>query len=517
MPAGELLHRPVTTRSKDLISFPYFVDEEDPPPQPIKPGKGLTEYVIRTGRSLLCDEATDRILRGRGEVEVVGAPSAIWLGVPLIVDGKTIGAMVVQHYGDPKAYGPAELRMLEFVSSQVARSIERKRAEAAVRESETILRVFINALPGPALLVDRDEVILEANEAMATSLGRSRNELVGRKAFESLSPEAARLRRGRLIRCLEIEQPVVFEDDRAGRSFLNYMYPVLDHNKVVNRVAVFALDMTARKEAERALLREKSFGDTIIESLPGSFFCIEVDAERMSFIRWNSTQENLLGYSAGELGGLDPLTTIAPEDRSTVAEKIAEAMASGTSSVEVALLAKAGKTIPVLMTGARAIIEGRTYVLGTAIEIGRRKEAEEALRDSEELYRRLVASIPDLIIRTDLDREHPLRQRDRRAASAGRTTSSAWSAAISSRSSRRRTATRPSRAPRRMFDNDASGRRRSVSSSKASPASSSKWTAPFCAARRGRPTASSISAGTSPSASGPRKASATAWPSCGRR
>jgi PAS domain S-box-containing protein/putative nucleotidyltransferase with HDIG domain len=78
-------------------------------------------------------------------------------------------------------------------------------------------------------------------------------------------------------------------------------------------------------------------------------------------------------------------------------------MASGTSSVEVALLTKAGKRIPVLMTGARAIIEGRTYVLGTAIEIGRRKEAEEALRDSEELYRRLVASVPDLIIRTDLD------------------------------------------------------------------------------------------------------------------
>jgi len=401
MPAGNF-YIALFDRSKNLITFPYFVDEEDPPPQPVKPGKGLTEYVIRTGRSLLCDEAADQILRGSGEVEVVGAPSAIWLGVPLIVDSETIGAMVVQHYADPKAYGPAELRMLEFVSSQVARSIDRKRAEAAVRESETILRVFINALPGPAILIDRDEVILEANEAMAASLGRSRNELVGRKAFESLSPEAARLRRGRLIRCLEIEQPVVFEDDRAGRSFLNYMYPVLDHNKVVNRVAVFALDMTARKEAERALLREKSFGDTIIESLPGSFFCIEVDAERMSFIRWNSTQENLLGYSAGELGGLDPLTTIAAEDRSTVAEKIAEAMASGTSSVEVALLTKAGKRIPVLMTGARAIIEGRTYVLGTAIEIGRRKEAEEALRDSEELYRRLVAAVPDLIIRTDL-------------------------------------------------------------------------------------------------------------------
>ena len=112
-------------QEKDLIRFPYFVDEIDPPPRPVKPGKGLTEYVIRTGHSLLCDETTDRILRGRGEVEIVGAPSTVWLGVPLIVDGKTKGAMVVQHYGNPNAYGPVEQRMLEFVSSQVARSIER--------------------------------------------------------------------------------------------------------------------------------------------------------------------------------------------------------------------------------------------------------------------------------------------------------------------------------------------------------------------------------------------------------
>ncbi|NTU51636.1 MAG: PAS domain-containing protein [Candidatus Aminicenantes bacterium] len=117
--------------AQDLISFPYFVDEEDSAPEAKKPGKGLTEYVLRTGRPLLCDEAADRDLRARGEVEVVGAPSAIWLGVPLIVDGKTTGAMVVQHYTSPTAYGPRELRMLEYVSSQVARSRVTERCSPA--------------------------------------------------------------------------------------------------------------------------------------------------------------------------------------------------------------------------------------------------------------------------------------------------------------------------------------------------------------------------------------------------
>jgi PAS domain S-box-containing protein len=37
-----------------LLSFPYFVDAEDPTPTPKQLGRGLTEYVLRTGEPLLC-------------------------------------------------------------------------------------------------------------------------------------------------------------------------------------------------------------------------------------------------------------------------------------------------------------------------------------------------------------------------------------------------------------------------------------------------------------------------------
>ncbi|MBU1299910.1 MAG: PAS domain S-box protein [Bacteroidetes bacterium] len=119
---------------KDLISFPYFIDEFDTVFPPMKPGKGLTAYVIRTGKSLLCDEATDKELRRLGEIELIGTLSPIWLGVPLSVENKTIGAMVVQHYTDPNAFGLRELQLLEYVSSQIAKVIERKWAEEEIRQ-----------------------------------------------------------------------------------------------------------------------------------------------------------------------------------------------------------------------------------------------------------------------------------------------------------------------------------------------------------------------------------------------
>jgi PAS domain S-box-containing protein len=124
-------------RDADLITFPYYVDEYDEIfSEAIKPRNGLTEYILRTGKSLLCTSAMHHKLEQRGEVELIGTPSPIWLGVPLKVDNNVIGVMVVQHYSDPRVYGERERRILEFVSSQVAMVINRKKSEDALRASE---------------------------------------------------------------------------------------------------------------------------------------------------------------------------------------------------------------------------------------------------------------------------------------------------------------------------------------------------------------------------------------------
>lgn len=119
---------------KETLSYPYFVDEVDTPLPPGPVGRGLTAYVLRTGKSLLCDEKMDEELRRTGEIELVGIPSPIWLGVPLKTDGKTMGIMVVQHYTDPCAYSERDLQMLEFVSAEVAHAIARKKSEERIQE-----------------------------------------------------------------------------------------------------------------------------------------------------------------------------------------------------------------------------------------------------------------------------------------------------------------------------------------------------------------------------------------------
>jgi len=126
----------LTDVASGLLTFPYRVDEHDSPAALVEPRRGLAEYVLGTGQSLLCDTKKREQLKQAGEIEFVGTPSQIWLGVPLSVDGNVIGVMAVQDYDDPAAYGIREQRVLEFVSSQVAMVIGRKRAEDVRREDE---------------------------------------------------------------------------------------------------------------------------------------------------------------------------------------------------------------------------------------------------------------------------------------------------------------------------------------------------------------------------------------------
>src|SRR5580658_5967594 len=83
-----------------LLSFPYFVDEEDPTPVPKALGRGLTEYVLRSGEPILATPSVFEELVQRGEVELIGAASLDWLGVPLKSGANCIGALVVQSYSE---------------------------------------------------------------------------------------------------------------------------------------------------------------------------------------------------------------------------------------------------------------------------------------------------------------------------------------------------------------------------------------------------------------------------------
>jgi len=154
-----------------LLSFPYFVDEEDPIPVSKPLGRGLTEYVLRSGEPLLATPQVFEELVRRGEVELIGAASLDWLGVPLKSGTTCIGVLVVQSYNENARFGERDREILKFVSQQLAAAIEHKRYEEALRRSEARSRSLILSAAFGICRCTLGGRFLDVNPALIAMLG----------------------------------------------------------------------------------------------------------------------------------------------------------------------------------------------------------------------------------------------------------------------------------------------------------------------------------------------------------
>jgi PAS domain S-box-containing protein len=109
------------------ITFPNFIDKHNKVPESSSPGKGMAEYVLRTGKATLIDNRRIKELEKSGEIEIKGTLPKIWLGVPLKLSSKIIGVIAVQDYEDTTCYSESEMQLFIFIAEQIAQAIERKR------------------------------------------------------------------------------------------------------------------------------------------------------------------------------------------------------------------------------------------------------------------------------------------------------------------------------------------------------------------------------------------------------
>ena len=171
------------------------------------------------------------------------------------------------------------------------------------------------------------------------------------------------------------------EVEAFGGIFLVSCTPVFDEKGDLQKIIHIATDITERKRrAEEALLKEKIFSETMINSLPGIFCLFD---ENGNFLRWNRYLEVVSGYSSEETGKMNPLDFFSGEEKKRVEESIREVLVKGESHVEANFISKDGRRTPYYFKGLRFISDNRPYLIGIGIDITERKRAEEALLLSE--------------------------------------------------------------------------------------------------------------------------------------
>ena len=186
---------------KDEIRFPYFVDEKDDdfPILNFTETNSLTVKIIKSGKPLLLNFKRIKNMMEKGELIPVGTitDKSIWLGVPLKIANKTIGAIAVQSYTNPDLYSEKDIKLLEFVSYQVATVIERKQTEEALQQSQQEFVSLFKNNPEALAHLDENSNIININPRFTELFGYTLDEVKGRNLNDGMIHPPDRIEEGK--------------------------------------------------------------------------------------------------------------------------------------------------------------------------------------------------------------------------------------------------------------------------------------------------------------------------------
>lgn len=177
----------IYNEENNTLSLPFLRDEKDSFTE-FPAGKTLTGYVIKTGETQLIDAEIEKQLTEDGLIEMVGTPCVSWLGVPLRLDNKILGVFVVQSYDSDTVYTREDVKILEFVSDQIAVAIERKRDQDNIRENQEKQRRIFESSPDPIIVVDPEGFVTDYNTALLEILNITNEKVIGQKIFHFINP-----------------------------------------------------------------------------------------------------------------------------------------------------------------------------------------------------------------------------------------------------------------------------------------------------------------------------------------
>jgi len=303
---------------------------------------------------------------------------------------------------------------------------ERRQAETALRESREQLDAILRGVADGVTLQDRTGRLLYANDTAARLIGApSAQALIEMpvadviQQFDMFDEHGAPLPVERLPGRLALqgqvppEEIVRFRVKATGAEYWSLVKaaPVFEAGGAVRYAVNTFHDITSLKQIEAALGAERERLRVTLTSIGDAV--IATDGEgKITFM--NSVAEALTGWTAQAASGqqLDDVFVIVNEEtreavKSPVARVLREGAVVGLANHTV-LLARDGREIPIDDSGApMRDAEGR--LIGVVLvfhDISERRRAEDALRESELLFRTMADSAPVLlwVSSTDMQR-----------------------------------------------------------------------------------------------------------------
>ncbi len=275
---------------------------------------------------------------------------------------------------------------------------KRKRAEEALRESETNFRSFFNTIDNFLFILDEKGCIKEVNQTVIDRLGYSQDELRNQSVL-FVHPEDRRKEGEQIVAdMLQGKRKSCFIPLITKKGELIPVETSVNLGTWNGKPAIYGVskDISALKQSEEKFA--KAFhSNPAIAGLS--------NMETGKYVEVNQTFYNKLGYTPEEVIGKHSSDVIHMDIqfRDKIVAKLKEY--NYVKNEEAVIYTKKGIPVDVLLSAEIITIRGKKHIFTTAVDITERKKTEQALRESEKRLKTAGKAAYDLIYEWDVEND----------------------------------------------------------------------------------------------------------------
>ncbi len=353
----------------------------------------VTCYALTHGRTTPCDD----------DAELCPLEEIKRTRKPVVVEHAHLG-----HEGDSRIFevhghpildsGGNVTQIIEYALDIT----ERKGIEEALEASKERYRLLVETMAEGLAVIGKIGEITYVNEKFCEMLGYSRDELIGRKLLEVVDSEREEMHQNEFLKRRRGESNVyettLQQRDGEKLPVILSESPLSDRDGSFNGFFGVFTDITAYKQAQAALQRERDFISAILDTAGALVVVLDRQGR---IVRFNRACEDMTGYSFHEVAGKFFWDLfVIPEEVEPVKTVFKELQAGQfRNKHENYWVTRGGKRRLIAWSNSALLddLGAAEYIIGTGIDITERRQTQEALREALHQSQQREAEISALL------------------------------------------------------------------------------------------------------------------------